>query len=115
MQHNIEMYLHDILNAIDSIVEYLGNERNFHEYETNKLLRRAVERELEIVGEATNRILKLNPEININNARRIVDLRNWVIHAYDSVDNVIIWGIVNKDIPLLREQVITLLNKRFEV
>lgn len=38
MQHSIEMYLHDILNAIDSIAEYLGNERNFHEYETNKLL-----------------------------------------------------------------------------
>ena len=46
-----------------------------------------VERELEIIGEATNRILKINPEVDISNSRRIVDLRNWVIHAYDNVDN----------------------------
>jgi uncharacterized protein with HEPN domain len=59
------MYLLDILNSIDSIFEFLGEERNFKQYESNKLLRRAVERELEIIGEATNRILKINPEVDI--------------------------------------------------
>lgn len=73
MQHSIQMYLHDISNSIDSIFEYLGHDRNFNDYESKKLLRRAVERELEIIGEATNRILKLHPEIDISNARRIVD------------------------------------------
>jgi uncharacterized protein with HEPN domain len=63
------MYLFDVLNSIDSIFEYLGQERNFNEYESNKLLRRAVERELEIVGEAINRILKINADIEISNTR----------------------------------------------
>jgi uncharacterized protein with HEPN domain len=58
MPRDIKMYLLDISNSIDSIFEYLGNERNFKLYDTNKLIRRAVERELEIVGEATNRIIK---------------------------------------------------------
>jgi uncharacterized protein with HEPN domain len=74
MQHSIEMYLLDIFNSIESIEKYLGEERDFTHYEANKLLRRAVERELEIIGEATNRILKLDSTIDIANARRIVDL-----------------------------------------
>lgn len=90
MQHSVEMYLLDISNSIDSINEYLGSERNFKIYESNKLLRRAVERELEIIGETVNRILKVDPKIDISNSRRIVNLRNWVIHAYDNVDNGII-------------------------
>lgn len=104
MRRNTKMYLSDISNAISSIFEYLGEDRNFKDYESNKLLRRAVERELEIIGEATNRLLKVDPTVNISEARRIVNLRNLVIHAYDSVDNVIIWGIIHKDLPLLRKQ-----------
>jgi uncharacterized protein with HEPN domain len=112
MQHSVEMYLLDIQNSIDSINEYLGTERNFKTYESNKLLRRAVERELEIIGEAVNRILKVNPEIDISDSRRIVNLRNLVIHAYDSVDNVIIWGIIDKDLPLLKNQVAELIKNK---
>jgi uncharacterized protein with HEPN domain len=112
MQHSVKTHLIDILNAIDSIYDYLGEERSLTTYESNKLLRRAVERELEIIGEAVGRILKRDPEINISSSRRIVNLRNWVIHAYDNVDNVIIWGIINKDLPMLREQVLDLLEKK---
>ncbi|QEK51289.1 DUF86 domain-containing protein [Pedobacter aquae] len=83
---------------------------HFNKYESNKLLRRAIERELEIIGEATNRILKIDNSINISNAKRIISLRNWVIHAYDNVDNMIIWGIITKDLILLKEQVSQLLN-----
>ena len=109
MQRSCDMYLLDILNSIESIEEYLGENRHFKKYESSKLLRRAVERELEIIGEATNRILKIDSTIDISNARRIVDLRNFVIHAYDSVDYVIIWGILIKDLPLLKKQVQKLL------
>jgi uncharacterized protein with HEPN domain len=112
MQRSCDMYLLDILNSIESIEEYLGEDRNFKKYESSKLLRRAVERELEIIGEATNRILKIDSTIDISNARRIVDLRNFVIHAYDSVDDVIIWGILIKDLPLLKKQVQKLLEKK---
>jgi uncharacterized protein with HEPN domain len=111
MPHRIEKYLYDIKESIDSIEEYLGDKRDFFEYQKNKLLRRGIERELEIIGEAINRILKINPDIEISEARRIVDLRNWVIHGYDKVDDVIIWGIISRDIPKLKEQVESLLEE----
>ena len=109
MQHSIHKYLYDIKRSINSIEEYLGEKRNFSDYQKNKLLRRAIERELEIIGEATNRLLKIDPEIKISEARRIVDLRNWIIHGYDKVDDVIIWGLISRDIPKLKEQVDNLL------
>ncbi len=112
MRREIKMYLLDILNSIDSIYEYLGDERDFKLYEENKLLRRAVEREFEIIGEATNRILKIDENVEISNARRIVNLRNWVIHSYDSVDNILVWGIIDKDLPLLKAQVLSLIENR---
>lgn len=102
----------DIQVATNSITEYLGENPDFTVFQSSKMLRRAVERELEIIGEATNKLLKLNPTIAISEARRIVNLRNWVIHAYDSVDYIIIWGIVNKDIPLLKAQVDRLLENQ---
>jgi uncharacterized protein with HEPN domain len=75
----------------------------------NKLLRRAIEREIEIIGEAINRILKQYPDLKIENARRIVDTRNWVIHGYDKVDDVIIWGIVVNHLPKLQKEIQALL------
>jgi len=105
MELKIQKYLYDIITSINSIYEYLGEKRDFNEYSENKLLRRAVERELEIIGEASNRILKLDSEFPIDNARKIVDLRNWVIHGYDKVDDVIIWGILSNHLPKLKEQV----------
>jgi uncharacterized protein with HEPN domain len=111
MQHEILKYLYDIQESIGSITEFLGDTRDFKVYQSNKLLRRGIERELEIIGEATNRILKIDPNIAISDSRRIVDLRNWVIHGYDKVDNVIIWGILSRDIPKLKKQVEILINK----
>ncbi len=105
MRREILKYLYDIRESINSIYEYLGENRNFDQYKSNKLLRRAVERELEIIGEATGRILKTREDIEISGARRIVDLRNLVIHGYDSVDDVIIWGILSKDLPQLKDQI----------
>ena len=87
------------------------DDRDFNKYKENKLLRRGIERELEIIGEAINRILKINQNIEIADSRRIVDLRNWVIHGYDEVDDVIIWGIVTKDIPRLKKQINKLIVK----
>ena len=110
MQLEIQKYLYDIKISIESIDEYLEKRRDFNEYKNNKLLRRGIERELEIIGEAANRILKLDSTIKLDNARRIVDLRNWVIHGYDKIDDVIIWGIVSKQLPLLKNQVEELLN-----
>ena len=102
--------LADILECIVSIDEHLENKRVFEVYTQNKTMRRAVERELEIIGEAMSKLLKLNPEIHISYARLIVDLRNKVIHAYDAVDDVLIWKIIMKDIPALENEVRNLLD-----
>ncbi len=105
MQLKIQKYLFDIKTSIDSIYDYLGNKRDFSQYQRDKQLRRAVERELEIIGEAANRILQIDEDFPIENARKIVDLRNWVIHGYDKVDDVIIWGIINNHLPKLKTQI----------
>ena len=111
MKPEVKKYLFDIQTSIESIEEFVGEERSFSEYQKNKLLKRAVEREIEIIGEAVNRILKTAPGIHIENARRIVDTRNWVIHGYDNVDDIIIWGIVIKHLPKLKKEIIELFDK----
>jgi uncharacterized protein with HEPN domain len=105
MQREILKYLHDIKESIDSINDYLKDKRDFNTFRSDKLLKRGIERELEIIGEATSRILKVDDTIKISDSRRIVDMRNWVIHGYDKVDDVIIWGIVTRDIPKLKTQI----------
>jgi uncharacterized protein with HEPN domain len=101
----------DILQSIQSIDEHLENRRIFSVYLASKTKRRAVEREIEIIGEAISKLLKINPLVPISNARFIVDLRNRVIHAYDAIDDVIIWKIIMKDIPILLQEVTVLLEK----
>ena len=99
----------DILQAIDGIDFHLGGKRIFQEYIKNKTQQRAVERELEIIGEAINNLLKINTSTPISYARIIVDLRNKVIHSYDSVNHTIIWKVVMKDLPVLKSEVVSLL------
>jgi uncharacterized protein with HEPN domain len=111
MQREIKKYLFDIKCAIDSINEFIGARRDFNAYQSNKLLRRAVERELEIIGEAAKKLHKTDDTIGIENARKIIDLRNFISHGYDKIDDTIIWGIVNKHLPLLQKQVDDLLKK----
>lgn len=111
MKREIKKYLFDIKTSIDSINDYLGENKDFFEYQKNKLLRRGIEREIEIIGEATNKILKIDSNIHIENARKIVDTRNWVIHGYDKVDDVVIWGIVINHLSKLKDEVEELLKK----
>ena len=101
----------DVIESIHSIDEHLEKERILEKYLSNKTKRRAVERELEIIGEAINQLLKINPNISISYARIIVDLRNRVIHAYDSVDDIIIWKIIVKDIPVLFQEITKLIDE----
>lgn len=83
MKLKVKKYLYDILNSINAIEDFLGDSRDFYKYENNHMLKRAVEREFEIVGEALNRIIKIDSEIVISNSRNIIGLRNYIIHAYN--------------------------------
>lgn len=109
MQIEIKKYLFDIKTSVDSIFEYLGENRDFNKYKSNKMLRRSIEREFEIIGEAASKLLSLDKNFPIANAPKIVDLRNWVIHGYDRIDDAIIWGVISRDLPILKKQVDDLL------
>jgi len=112
MDNRIQTWLFDILNSIEEIETFLGDKpRNFFEYQNDKKTKRAVERNIEIIGEAVNRILKENPTIVINNARNIVGTRNRIIHSYDSISDTLIWSIITVHLPKLKEEVKQLLAK----
>ncbi|MDR0833442.1 MAG: DUF86 domain-containing protein [Candidatus Symbiothrix sp.] len=106
MDERIEKWLYDIQIAIDEINSYFTNEpKIFSNFQQNQMLKRAVERNLEIIGEATNRILAKDPNIPIANARKIVNLRNQVIHSYDSLSDENIWAILINNLPELKKDV----------
>jgi uncharacterized protein with HEPN domain len=111
MDNNIKKYLHDILESTLSIEDFLGEKRDFTVYESNKMLRRAIEREFEIIGEAMNKIDKINPLIQISGKQQIIGMRNRVIHGYDAIDNGIIWGAIVRHLPVLKKEVNKLLDE----
>ena len=110
MDERVNKYLFDIREAVDAIENYLGVRKSFRLYLSNKMLRRAVERELEIIGEAVSRIEKLNPEIPLSGKKQIIAMRNRVIHGYDKIDDEIVWGVVVRHLPVLRKEVQALMN-----
>ena len=111
MDNQIKTWLCDVLQAIEEINSFLPEKRNFLEFQHDLKTKRAIERNVEIIGEAINRILKLDPAFPITNSRKIVDTRNRIIHGYDSVSEDIIWAIVVRDLPLLQTEVEQLLQQ----
>ena len=106
MDERVEKWLYDIKFAIEEIDSYFENiNKTFGEFKQNLMLKRAIERNLEIIGEAANRILARNPDIEITNARKIVNLRNLIIHSYDSISDENIWAIVIKNLPELKKEI----------
>ncbi len=98
-------YLKDILDSIDNIYGFIGNDKLFDNYESSKMLQSAVERQIEIIGEATKHLLQLNSEIEISYARKIINTRNKIAHGYDEVENSEIWNIIINYLPRLRLEV----------
>jgi uncharacterized protein with HEPN domain len=103
--------LKDMEQSALNIDVHLEGRRIWEEFLKNITKRRAIERELEIIGEATNKLLKINPNLKITSARKIVSLRNRVIHAYDTVDEMLVWKVVVKDIPILLSEIELLLQQ----
>ena len=113
MDNEIKTWLYDILNAIMEVENFFTiADKNFQAYQNDLKTRRAVERNIEIIGEAMNRIVHRNEEIIISNSRKIVDVRNRIIYGYDTVSDEIIWGIIIKYLPLLQAEVELLLNEK---
>lgn len=112
MDSLINKYLEDINNSIEEINLFFTNkEKRFENFKNDIILRKAIMMNIAIIGEAMNKILKINPEINITSSRKIVNTRNYIIHGYDSLQDDILWGIVIRHIPKLHEEVLKLLNR----
>jgi len=115
MDERILKWLYDIKLSIEEIESFFVSEkRNFFEYKKNTMLKRAVERNLEIIGEAVNRILKRDSSFKekISESKSIVGLRNQIIHAYDSISDENIWSVIIKHIPKLKIEVENIINNQ---
>lgn len=108
MQEEVKVWLEDIEKAITEIKDFLPEPKNFLEFQKDIKTKRAVERNIEIIGEAMSRILSIEPAISISDSRKIVDTRNRIIHGYDSVSDDIIWLIVIRYLPALEKEIIAL-------
>lgn len=112
MDNDIKAWFYDILNAILEIESFFNDDtKEFAKYQNDLRTKRAVERNIEIIGEALSRILKSNETILISNSRKIVDTRNRIIHGYDSVSDDVIWGIVIRHLPILQTEIQQLLGE----
>ena len=111
MDNEIKTWLYDILQSINEIDSYYTDKpKKFAEYLLDLKTKRAVERNIEIIGEAVNRILKKDKHFKLDNAQKIIGTRNRIAHGYDKISDDLIWSIVINNLPKLKEEVQGLLN-----
>lgn len=81
--------------------------KNFDDFASDAMLRAAVEREFEIIGEAIARLARIDEPLaaRISDRRRIVAFRNILIHGYADVDHRVVWSVVETDLPILRREI----------
>lgn len=104
--------LFDILKAIDEIESFFaGKIKEFSFFQNDIRTKRAVERNLEIIGEAASRIYKQSTATDLPNIREMIDTRNRIIHGYDTVSDEILWSIITEYLPELKERVRWLLDE----
>jgi uncharacterized protein with HEPN domain len=111
MQPKLLKYILDVESIIQEIekVKQL-TQNNFNTFRSEILYQRAIERDLEIIGEAIRKMIEIDPNIQISSAKNIIGLRNIISHAYDSVEPELLWGIIQNNIPVLNREVILLKN-----
>lgn len=110
MENKVKTWLKDIEQAIGEINSFLPDVKNFKDFQKDLKTKRAVERNIEIIGEAVSRILKVEPNIKISHTRKIIDTRNRIVHGYDSVSDDILWGIIIRNLHDLEKEVKELLS-----
>ena len=110
MDNKINAWLEDIDRSIDEIFEFLPEKRDFIEFQKDIKTKKAVERNIEIIGEAVNRITNYkNATIEIQNARQIIGTRNRIAHEYDNISDEVIWTIIVRELPKLKDEIIKLM------
>ena len=110
MDNDLRAWLFDINSAIEEIDSYFPEGKmKFDDYKNDLKTKRAVERNLEIIGEAVKRLLGRDESIALSNSRKIIDARNRISHGYDTLSDDVIWGIILNHLPKLKSEVERLL------
>jgi uncharacterized protein with HEPN domain len=112
MRRDPRTYLWDAIQAITHVEQFTRN-RTFQDYEADVLLRSAVERQLEIAGEALNQLSRIDTNLaaRIPELANIVGFRNILVHGYAAVDDARVWDVVQHDVPTLRDVLAGLLDE----
>ena len=112
MDHDPRAYLWDAKKSAEAIAEFVSG-RTFDDYAADSMLRSAVERQFEIIGEALRQLEKAAPNVALRLPERsqAIALRNILIHGYDSIDNGIVWRTIHESLPALRARVAALLDE----
>ena len=108
----VRKYLFDIGQACDLLIQFTKG-KTFSDYTGDALLRSAVERQFEVIGEALSQALQVEPNLaqRISDTRRIIAFRNRLIHGYASVSDELVWGVLEANLPTLRREVQALLDE----
>lgn len=108
MTEKSKKYLSDIFMAIDLIEKFTVDITDFNSYQNDLKTQSAVERQLVIIGEALNQLKKVEPHLEIEHDKQIIGFRNRLVHAYDNIDNSIVWAIINRHLKKLKEEINTI-------
>jgi uncharacterized protein with HEPN domain len=112
MDNEIKTWLFDVLQSIEEVESYfLDNPKIFETYIKDIKTKRAVERNIEIIGEAINRILRKDRTFILANAQKIIGTRNRIAHGYDKISDDLIWSILINHLPKLKVEVQELLHQ----
>jgi uncharacterized protein with HEPN domain len=105
MPRDERAYLTDILESCDAIAGAV-RDLDLTAYQRTRLIRSSVEREFIIIGEAVAALARIAPGTfaAITRARRIIEFRNRLTHAYRAVDDALVWAIIETDVPVLRQE-----------
>lgn len=105
MTEKSKKYLSDVLMAIHLIREFTIDIEDFNVYDKDRKTQSAVERQLVIIGEALNKLRQIESGIVIENDKQIIGFRNRLVHAYDSIDNSIVWVIIKRHLENLKIEI----------
>ncbi|MBK8132960.1 MAG: DUF86 domain-containing protein [Gammaproteobacteria bacterium] len=112
MHADARKLLWDAQQAAERIARFTAG-KGFADYEADEFLRSAVERQFEVIGEALNHLARVDPQLasQIADLPRIVAFRNILIHGYATVDNRLVWGVIETSLDRLRDTLASLLGR----
>ena len=107
----VSKYLFDIQSSISLIESFLKDIDAFNDYQNDLKTQSAVERQLAIIGKVVNKLKQEDANYTLTHAKQMIDFRNRLIHSYDNIDSSIVWVILKKHLPILKEEIENFIDK----